>query len=258
MITSQTSDRGLLAASATFFAFSATLTVAGCASMSSMEAMPMPGGWAMSMAWMRMPGQTWGGMAASFVGMWDLMMAAMMLPSLVPALWRYRLAVSATAGMPVARLTVLVAIGYFCAWTLFGMLVFPLGAALAAAEMQWPWLARSVPAVTGVVVLVAGALQFTPWKTRHLARCRQALQRAPMLPLRTSTVWRQGMCLGLHCCLSCANLTAIQLVIGVMDLRAMAFVTAAITAERLAPASKLVAQVIGAVVIATGLFLIAG
>jgi hypothetical protein len=38
-----------------------------------MGEMPMPGGWTMSMAWMRMPrqtsGQTWPGVAASFLGM---------------------------------------------------------------------------------------------------------------------------------------------------------------------------------------------
>jgi predicted metal-binding membrane protein len=52
--------------------------------------MPMPGGWTMSIAWMRMPGQTWPGAVASFLGMWVVMMVAMMLPSLVPMLWRYR------------------------------------------------------------------------------------------------------------------------------------------------------------------------
>ena len=45
----------------------------------------MPGGWtmAMAMAWTRMPGQTWPGAAASFLGMWVVMMVAMMLPSVV-------------------------------------------------------------------------------------------------------------------------------------------------------------------------------
>jgi predicted metal-binding membrane protein len=43
---------------------------------------------------------------------------------------------------------------------------------------------------------------------------------------------RHGLCLGLHCSYCCAGLTAILLVIGVMDLRAMAVVTAAITVER--------------------------
>jgi hypothetical protein len=50
---------------------------------------------------------------------------------------------------------------------------------------------------------------------------------------------------------------AILRVIGVMDLRAMAVVTAAITVERLAPAGERVAQGIGAVVVGVGLFLIA-
>jgi predicted metal-binding membrane protein len=50
---------------------------------------------------------------------------------------------------------------------------------------------------------------------------------------------------------------AILLVIGVMDLRAMAVVTAAITVECLAPAGERVARAIGAVVVGAGLFLIA-
>jgi predicted metal-binding membrane protein len=62
---------------------------------------------------------------------------------------------------------------------------------------------------------------------------------------------------GLHCGLSCANLTAILLVAGVMDLRAMTVVTAAITAERLAPRGERVARAIGAIVVGAGLFLIA-
>jgi predicted metal-binding membrane protein len=62
--------------------------------------------------------------------------------------------------------------------------------------------------------------------------------------------------LGIHCGYCCAGLTAILLVIGVMDLRAMAVVMAAITVERLAPAGERFAQAIGAVVVAAGLFLI--
>ena len=48
----------------------------------------------------------------------------------------------------------------------------------------------------------------------------------------------------------------VLLVIGVMDLRAMAVVAAAITVERLAPAGERVARATGAVVIVAGLFLI--
>jgi predicted metal-binding membrane protein len=50
---------------------------------------------------------------------------------------------------------------------------------------------------------------------------------------------------------------AILLVIGVMDLRAMAIVAAAITAERLAPAGERVARGVGAVGVGAGLLLIA-
>ncbi len=44
--------------------------------------MEMPGDWTMSMAWMRMPGQSWVGAGGTFLGMWVVMMVAMMLPSL--------------------------------------------------------------------------------------------------------------------------------------------------------------------------------
>jgi predicted metal-binding membrane protein len=55
--------------------------------------------------------------------------------------------------------------------------------------------------------------------------------------------------LGLDCSTCCARLTAILLVVGVMDLRAMAVVTAAIIVERLAPAGGRIARAIGAVVV---------
>jgi predicted metal-binding membrane protein len=65
------------------------------------------------------------------------------------------------------------------------------------------------------------------------------------------------MQLGLRCTYCCAGLTAILLVMGVMDLRAMAIVAGAITLERLAPAGQRVARVIGVLVVAAGLFLLA-
>jgi predicted metal-binding membrane protein len=147
--------------------------------------------------------------------------------------------------------------GYFFVWTMFGMAAFPLGVALAAVEMQQPALARAVPIAVGVVVLIAGSLQFTAWKARHLACCRAASGRGHTLPADAGTAWRHGLRLGLQCSRCCAGLMAILLVIGVMDLRAMAVVTAAITVERLARAGERVARAIGAVVVGAGLFLIA-
>ena len=150
--------------------------------MSAMGEMPMPGGWTMSMAWMRMPGQTWPGATASFVGMWVVMMVAMMLPSLVPMLWRYRQSrFGGTRDAPGSAHRA-GGLGYFFVWTVFGLAVFPVGVAMAAIEMQQPALARAVPIAVGVVVLIAGALQFTAWKAHHLACCREAPGRDRTLP----------------------------------------------------------------------------
>src|SRR5678809_138736 len=99
--------------------------------MSEMGAMPLPGGWTMSMAWMRMPGQTWPVAAATFLGMRIVMMVAMMMPSLVPMLRRYRRAVG--MGAPrLGRLTVVVGLGYFAVWTMVGVAAYPVGVGLAA------------------------------------------------------------------------------------------------------------------------------
>jgi predicted metal-binding membrane protein len=188
--------------------------------------------------------------------MWIVMMVAMMLPSLVPMLWRYRQAVGSLGETRVGGLTAIAGVGYFFVWAVIGVVVFPLGVALAAVEMQQPALSHAVPFTTGVIVLIAGALQFTVWKARHLACCREA-PRSRTLPADARTAWQHGVRLGLHCGHCCAGLMTILLVIGVMDLRVMAVVTAAITLERLLPAGERVARVIGVVVIVAGLFLIA-
>ncbi len=256
-ISRQASQLTFFGVSGLLFAASTAATIVWCASMSSMGEMPMPGGWTMSMAWMRMPGQTWLDAAASFLGMWVVMMVAMMLPSLVPMLWRYRQAVGGNGETCLGGLTALVGMGYFFVWALFGIAVFPLGAALATIEMQQPDLARTVPFAVGVVILIAGALQFSAWKARQLACCREAPGRGRTLPADARTAWRHGLHIGLHCSYCCAGLMTILVVMGVMDLRAMAVVTAGITAERLAPRGERVARPIGGITIGAGLFLIA-
>jgi predicted metal-binding membrane protein len=251
-------EHAVLAVSSLLFAACATLTSVWCAHMSAMGGMLMPGGWTMSMAWMRMPGQTWAAAVASLLAMWVLMMVAMMLPSLVPMLWRYREAVTSAAETRFGLLTALVGMGYFGVWTLCGMVAFPLGLALAEAQMQHPALSRAVPIAVGLIVLIAGASQFTAWKAHHLARCREPLERSRTVPADAGTAWRYGMRLGLHCSCCSAGLMAILLVMGVMDLRVMAVVTTAITAERLAPAGERVARISGVIVVGAGMFLLAG
>lgn len=256
MISERASQQAFLGTSALLFAGSTALTIAWCASMSAMGTMAMPGGWTVSMAWMRMPGQTWEEATASFVGMWMVMMAAMMLPSLVPMLWRYRQSAPRTTATRLNGLTALASLGYFSVWTALGVVVFPLGAAVTAMEMEQPALARAIPVAAGVVVLGAGVLQFTRWKAHQLAGCREEQEHNCALRGDAKTAWWHGLGFGISCVLSCANLTAVLLVVGVMDLRAMAAVTAAITAERLAPGGRIVTRAIGVVVVAKALVMI--
>jgi predicted metal-binding membrane protein len=184
-----------------------------------------------------MPGQAWPAAAAAFLAMWVVMMVAMMLPSLVPTLWRYR-----QAGL--GQLTTLVGVGYFVVWTVFGMAAYPLVVALPS----------TTPIAVGAIVLLAGSLQLTGWKERHLACCREAGRDG--VPADAGTAWRHGLSLGLHCSQCCVGLMAILLVIGVMNVLAMAVVAAAITVERLAPAGERVARATGAAALGAGLFLI--
>ncbi|HEY0746504.1 MAG TPA: DUF2182 domain-containing protein [Steroidobacteraceae bacterium] len=243
IISEPASQRAFFGVLALLFAASSAVTIIWCDSMPAMGRMSMPG-------------QTWPGAAASFLGMWVVMMVAMMLPSLVPTLWRYRQAVGRAGETRLGRLTALVSLGYFSVWTASGMVAFPLSAALAAAEMQQPAQARVVPIAVGMILVIAGALQFTAWKAHHLACCRRTPPCARTIPADDRSAWRHGLRLGRHCSYCCAPLTAVLLVTGVMDLRVMAVVTAAITVERLSPAGRRVARAIGAVVVGSGLLLI--
>ena len=245
------SERTFLGTCALVFLVTVTWTVVECASM-SMMGMPMPGDWMMSMTWMRMPGQTWSDAATAFLAMWTVMMVAMMLPSLVPMLRRYR---RPAGGPHLGGRTLLVGAGYVGVWTALGAVAYAVGVTLAELEMRHPAISRAVPLASGVLVVLAGVVQLGAWKVRHLACCRRVPGRS-VVRADARAALHHGVRLGLHCACCCAPLTVLLLVLGVMDLRVMATVTVAITAERLAPAGERVARVIGAVVVVAGLYLI--
>lgn len=250
------SERLYVGVSGLIFAASVAATIGWGLSMATMGGMPMAGGWTMSMGWMPMCGQTWLETAGSFLGMWGVMMIAMMMPALMPMLERYRRSI---AGPPMASLdwlTMLAGLGYFFIWSLLGAILFLAGAGLATAAIASPEVSQAAPLAGGLVVLAAGALQFTAWKTRRLDRCREMPERESDRIGTTSSAWNHGLHIGLQCCLSCAGPMAILIVLGVMDLRAMAVVTMAITGERLAPDGSPIARATGAAAIGTGLFLI--
>ncbi len=201
------------------FLASTWVTIAWCGSMCNMPGMGV---------WSRMPGQTWLEHFVVFEGMWTVMMIAMMMPVFAPALLRSGIA----APMPVAT-------GYFMAWSLLGVALYPLGVAAAAIA--------PAPLVGGALVIVAGVLQFGERKARLLKCCMTV----------PGTAFRDGFRAGIHCIRCCAGLTATLLVVGVMDLWAMALVTLAIAAERLLPPSTRAAPAIGVALIGIGVVLCA-
>src|SRR5581483_5091842 len=99
-----------------------------------------------------------------------------------------------------------------------------------------------------VIVGAAGATQFTRWKARQLSKCRE------LMP--TSRAWRDGLRLGSRCATSCAAFTTALLAVGMMDVRAMAAVTLAITAERIVPAGARVARATGAIALGASVLML--
>jgi len=238
-------QRTFIGIAALCFVASAAVTVLWCGSMSSMHGM--------SMTWMRMPGQGWPGAAATFIGMWAVMMIAMMLPALVPMLTNYRAALPRTALSSRDGLTLRVAAGYFCVWTLAGIVAYPPGVMLMELVMRVPAAAHAVPLAAGVVTMLAGAWQLSAWKARQLACCRETIDCCRPPAATAGTAWRHGLDLGTRCLRCCAPLTALLFVMGVMELRAMVLVTLAIAIERLNPRGNRTARMIGGVMLAGGL-----
>jgi predicted metal-binding membrane protein len=243
-------DRAFVATCAGAFVVFAVATIAWCGSMGG--GMAMPGGWTMSMAWMRMPGQTWADAAATFIGMWIVMMVAMMLPSLAPMLARWRRALGDDVALG-AR-TVAVTAGYFLVWTLVGACAYPVGVAIGAAAMRCDAVARAVPLATGVVLVLAGWFQQTAWKRTQLAACvHDVACGARSVP---PSAWRDGVRMGLSCARCCAGWMVVLLVTGVMDVGSMTAVATGITAERWSARAD-VSRATGLLVAALGIVAIA-
>jgi predicted metal-binding membrane protein len=224
------SQRAFIAVCAAIFVVAWVVTIQWCGAMNGMPGMDMPGGWTMSMTWMRMPGQTWPDHFSMFMGMWMVMQVAMMMPVLAPMLLRYRKALDGAARSRESSLTLVVAFGYFMVWSALGAVLYPLGVALGAATMELPQLSRLVPQAATLMLMFTGALQFSPWKARQLACCRDLLLSRASSGARAAAV--HGARFGLRCVYCCGSLTMALLVVGVMDLRAMMLLTVVITIER--------------------------
>ena len=249
------SRSGFTAVFALLFLAAAAVTIERCTSVAAMGATPMAGGESLSMAWMRMCGQSWTSAAVSFLGMWMAMTVAMMLPVLAPSLWRLQQGCGEASPTGGAGLVALAAAAYFLVWGVLGLAVYPIGAACAALASQMQAKTNLVPLASAVVLTGAGLLQLSGWKRGLLANCRDRCPEVEPTVAPARRAWRHGLHLGLHCNACCAPMTLALLVLGVMDLHTMTAATVAIAAERLAPCGLQIARVSGVLTLAAGLAL---
>ena len=188
-----------------------------------------------------------------FIGVWVVMMAAMMLPSVAPTVALYsRMTKRRSPVAPLAFTT-----GYLLAWASVGALAF----ALAAVAGRFPgdFLAwdRAGRWVAGATLLAAAVYELTPLKDVCLGKCR-----SPLGFLLGS--WRDGSVGGLQMgirhggwCIGCCWALMVSLfALGVMSLGWMAFVAALIAFEKLIPSRRLATYGTAAVLLTLGILLL--
>jgi predicted metal-binding membrane protein len=178
------------------------------------------------------PGTDLGGVAW-YLGVWVTMMAAMMLPSAVPAVLVVA-RVGAARGEP--RAPAAFVAGYLVAWTVFGLLAY--GAFRLIRALDPPFLGWDAHGalVAGAAVAAAGLYQLTKLKLACLRHCRSPLQFV-MRAWRPGPlgVVRVGAGHGAWCIGCCGGLMLILFALGVMSVLWMAIIAAAIFAEKVLP-----------------------
>ncbi|MDX6572051.1 MAG: hypothetical protein QOC86_1207 [Gaiellales bacterium] len=189
-----------------------------------------------------------------FLGVWVVMMAAMMFPSVSPTVALY----SRMAGTrsPVAPLVF--AGGYLLAWAVPGLLaygVYDVAHHLLGTQLSWNHTGRWL---AGGTLLVAAAYELTPIKDVCLAKCRSPLGfllgswRAGLLGALKMGTRHGAWCIG--CCWA---LMASLFALGVMSIAWMAFVAALIAAEKTLPGGRAVTYGTAAILLVLGVLLLA-
>lgn len=181
------------------------------------------------------PAGTWNWSATQFglsFCMWAVMMLAMMLPVATPmTLLVHRLGRS---GPMAARISVAAfLLGYFLVWIGYG---------LGATGLQWlftglrwltPMMDAANPALSGMILILAGAYQFSAWKTACLSHCRTPL--GFLLSHGRRGGLRLGLQHGRYCLGCCWAEMLVMFAVGLMNVLWMGGITLAIIAERYLP-----------------------
>jgi predicted metal-binding membrane protein len=189
-----------------------------------------------------------------FVGVWVVMMAAMMFPSVAPTVALYSRMTRSRD--PVAPLVFTG--GYLLTWTAAGFAAWgiaELGAALFGDALAWDNAGKWV---AGGILILAAVYELTPLKDVCLGKCRSPLGfllgswRAGL-----SGALRMGARNGAWCVGCCWALMAALFALGVMSIAWMAFVAAMIAIEKLLPWRRVATYGTAAILLALGIMMVA-
>jgi predicted metal-binding membrane protein len=189
-----------------------------------------------------------------FLGVWVVMMAAMMFPSVAPTVALYARATKDRSHL----LPWLFVSGYLLVWAAAGVAAFAIGTAATRAlgsRLDWDSAGRTL---SGVTLIVAAVYELTPFKDVCLGKCR-----SPLGALLGS--WREGRSGALRmgakngawCVGCCWALMAALFALGVMSVSWMAFVAAIIAAEKALPWRRVVTYGTAALLLVLGILVLA-
>jgi predicted metal-binding membrane protein len=189
---------------------------------------------------------------AIFVVAWQLMVAAMMLPSSLPLV---RLFIGVASGQErAARATAALIGGYTSVWTAFGAVAFLLDVGVHRTVERVPFLEAHPQVIAASALFVAGVFQFSDLKDRCLRECRHP---APFLMSHYArggrAAYHLGVAHGVFCLGCCWALMLVGFAAGVANLWWMAALTAVMVYEKTGRRGRQAVVPIGVVLIAAGI-----
>jgi predicted metal-binding membrane protein len=191
-----------------------------------------------------------------FLVAWPLMIAAMMLPSSLPLIRLFGRA-SANQPRPLPAKAAFLG-GYAVVWTIFGVAAFLGDLGVHHLVERWAWLAARPALLGGVVLVLAGAFQYSQLKDRCLRVCRHPagyLQRH--YRRGTGAAFGLGAGHGVFCVGCCWALMLVAFAAGVASLWWMAALTALMVFEKTGRQGRRGVRPIGLGLIAMGLLVLA-
>jgi predicted metal-binding membrane protein len=190
--------------------------------------------------------------------MWAVMMTAMMLPSAAPLVLVHGRMAGRSANRATSAQTLALAAGYLLVWAAFSIGATAVQRMLASSFRLTPMMEAGTPALSGGLLLIAGAYQWTPLKHACLRQCQSPL--SFFMTHWRRGAWgalRMGVTHGFACVGCCWALMLLLFAGGVMNLVVIAALTVVVAAEKLLPYGAWIARASGAVMIAAGAWVIA-